>query len=265
MGTPGGANWFQSPLAADAALAEPLRRALAGKEALRGALRALLIRRRLTANDVAALTAAHIGVLDLCQALARLDLELPNGPAPARGQTGRLAPPDAARTGLFSGLMSPPPPPQPPRGSVRPAPDIAPVTMRVIVRAMNQAVGRYASLEALQDGEAFSQILGGCIARTLAEEVFPPLAQPDPNASHRELVAALLGSRSVDVGALAAMNALDRQLVARRLEDRQALMLAVAPPARKQAVAGVVLGACELLRRVPPATASEIESALAAF
>lgn len=238
MEPPRSANWFQAPLAADAALAEPLRRALGGREAVRLAVRSLLIRRSLTESEVAALTVARVDVLDLARAFTRLEVELP-----APGVVPR---------------------PEAPRPGPRQATDVSVQTLRVMTRAMGPTVQKIADLAALADGATVARTLGGCIAKALADEVFPLHGEPDPNRPHRELVAAILGARALEAELLTPLNALDRLLVARRLEERQALMLTVSPTGQALRLGRIVRTACEWLRRTPPGPAEELAIALRA-
>jgi len=242
------ANWFQSPLAVDAALREPLRRALGSNVPLFAAVRSLLIRRVLTPEEAAVLERHRLGVLDVSTAFGRLEAEV-------------LAAAPKARTGMLT--MAVPAVPATP-GKPTPAPDITPATIRIMIKAMGHAVRSAGSLDGLRDGEALASALGLGIARVLAEDLFPPLGTPDANARLREVVAGVLGARRVPEETLEAIGPLDRELVAQRLESRTELMMCVVPPARALTLGRVIRAACILMRQRPPVDADTLNQALVA-
>ncbi|MDB5097098.1 MAG: hypothetical protein JWM80_1519 [Cyanobacteria bacterium RYN_339] len=244
------ANWFQSPLAVDAALREPLRRALGSSVPLLSAVRSLLIRRCLTPEEGAMLERARLTVLDVSTAFVKLEADL-RASAP-KARTGMLTLPSAPAQPLVPAPVTAP----------TAAPDVAPTTVRIMIKAMSHAVRAAGSLEGLMDPEPLAQALGAGIARVLSEDLFPPLGDPDANAPLREVVAGVLGARRVTEATLDAIGPMDRQLVAQRLDSRMALMMCVVPPARALTLGRVIRGACMLLRQAPPVDADTLNQAL---
>ena len=234
-------NWFQSPLAVDAALQEPLKRALGSNLPLLAAVRSLLIRRCLTEVEAAMLTRARLSVLDVSAAFSKLESEVRAASPKARTGMLTLAQPSAART---------------------PAAEIAPTTLRLMIKATAHAVRNAGGLEGLVHAETIATNLGAGIARVLSEDLFPPLGDPDANSGLREVVARVLGDRRVPNETLDAIGPMDRMLVAQRLESRQELMMAVVPPSRAVALRRVLDAACVLLRQAPPVDADTLNRAL---
>jgi hypothetical protein len=242
------ANWFQAPLAVDAALRDPLRKALGANLPLMTAVRALLIRRCLTPEEGAMLERARLGVLDVSTGFGKLEAVVKE--AAPRARTGLLTMPEAPLV------------PTATRTVPTPAQDIAPATLRLMIKAVAQAVRSASSLEGLMDAEALAQATGAGIARVLAEDLFPPLGTPDANRHLREVVAGVLGSRRVAEETLEGIGPLDRELIARRLEQRTALMMCVVPPARALTLGRVIRSACLLLRQQPPVDVDTLNQAL---
>jgi hypothetical protein len=210
----------------------------------------LLIRRCLTPEEVAMLGRARLGVLDVSTAFGKLEAEV-------------LAAAPKARTGM---LTLPTAAPVVPAAAAAPtaAADIAPTTVRLMIKAMAHAVGKAGSLDGLTDAEPLAQAVGAGIVRVLAEDLFPPLGTPDANARLREVVAGVLGSRRVSEETLDEIGPMDRQLIAQRLESRTSLMMCVVPPARALTLGRVIRSACLLLRQSPPVDAETLNQALVA-
>jgi hypothetical protein len=193
---------------------------------------------------------ARLGVLDVSTAFGKLEAEV-------------LAAAPKARTGM---LTLPTAAPVVPAAAAAPtaAADIAPTTVRLMIKAMAHAVGKAGSLDGLTDAEPLAQAVGAGIVRVLAEDLFPPLGTPDANARLREVVAGVLGSRRVSEETLDEIGPMDRQLIAQRLESRTSLMMCVVPPARALTLGRVIRSACLLLRQSPPVDAETLNQALVA-
>jgi hypothetical protein len=221
-------NWYAAPLAVDGALAEPLRRLATTRVAIRGAVRGLLVRRLLAPFELNALRAAGVGPLELSQAFTALTAALPA----AAGQAGPL------------GLM---------------------------VRAMGRVVRNVRDVAILGDETEMHKLIGAAVAHAIAEDLFPPSktapltsVEGDVSATLRKAVHELLTARTITPDTLDRIAALDRRLLAARLEDRLPLMRAVVPPARGAALERIVRVAATQLRLQPPVDAWALDAALAA-
>lgn len=239
-------NWYQSPLAVDGALIEPLKKALPGREVLRAAVRSLLVRRAILPHELTAMEAAGLGPLDLSAAFAKLGEE-----------TGTKEKDLMAGPGLPGRARGTNPLRQDSLATHNPM-------LRVLIKAMAHVVRTTPQIAGLVASDQLNGAIGQAVARIMAEECFPSLGRPDPNAGLRQAAQDLFATRSFGPDALEGMGVMDRAHLAARLESRLELMAQVVPPARAEMLERVVRVAGVNLRRNPPLGLDELNEALAA-